>query len=155
MDQFHQFSATEALSKLDASPIGLSEEAMLNKRVLYGWNELPEAKHKPMWKVLLKQFGSLLVIVLLLAAVISYSMHHIIDVYVILTVVLINAIIGFVQEIRAEKAISSLKKMLVQHARVLRLGKPQLIPSRELVPGGYPPRHRLPSSALTCSICDH
>jgi P-type Ca2+ transporter type 2C len=82
-----------------------------------------------------KQFKSLLVAILFVAALISYVAGHVIDVYVILAVVLINAIIGFVQEIKAEQAVSALRKMMVQKARVVRQGKESVIPSRDLVPG--------------------
>ncbi|MEI2273161.1 HAD-IC family P-type ATPase [Sphingobacterium sp. ML3W] len=135
MNEFHKFTVIEALQKLESSPVGLDEGNLQERRKRYGWNELPEVERKPLWRILIKQFRNLLVVVLLLAAVISYIMHHVVDVYVILAVVLINATIGFTQEIRAERAISSLNKMLVQQARVRRGGEIRLIRSRELLPG--------------------
>lgn len=73
--------------------------------------------------------------ILLAAAFISFLTGHTLDVYAILAVLLINALIGFIQEFRAEKSIESLKKILVQQAHVIRDGQKIVVPARDLVPG--------------------
>ncbi|WP_188442769.1 cation-translocating P-type ATPase [Planktosalinus lacus] len=133
--QYHNLSIDEILSHFGTSPEGLSQQKVEEERTKYGWNKLPEVQKVSWLKLLFKQFKSLLVVILILAAVISYYAGHIIDMYVILVVVVINALIGFIQELKAEEAVSALKKMMVQKARVVRNGKESILPSRELVPG--------------------
>lgn len=135
MIQFHQLSTAEVLGKLETDTRGLDEDKVLRRRRQYGWNELPNPDRRPLWKGLLKQFRNLFVIILLLAAVISYAMDHILDVYVILVVVLANATIGFIHEVRADMAIRSLQGMFVPRARAIRGGKLIPLAVRDLVPG--------------------
>jgi Ca2+-transporting ATPase len=133
--EFYAQNTEEIIRYFDSSIKGLDSSEVSKSREKYGWNEIPEVKKASWLKLLLKQFKSLLVVILVIAAVISYFADHVIDTYVILAVVLINALIGFVQEIKAEQAVSSLRKMIVQRARVLRDGEEVTIPARELVPG--------------------
>ncbi|WP_215224898.1 cation-translocating P-type ATPase [Echinicola shivajiensis] len=136
MKLFYQLSGNEVLTELKSSmDEGLSSEEVLVRRKVYGWNEFEQVKGSSLLSKFFKQFKSWLVIILLMAALISFFTGHRVDTYVILIVVLINAAIGFVQEVRAESAIHSLKKMLVPKARVIRDGFSQLIPSKDLVPG--------------------
>lgn len=134
-DKSYTLDADQVLESLNSSAHGLSDTQVAERRAKYGWNEIPETKKAPWWLLLLKQFKSLLVVILIVAAAISYFADHVIDTYVILAVVVINAMIGFVQEMRAEQAVSSLKKMIVQRAHVIRNGKEVTLPSVELVPG--------------------
>ncbi|UCS92033.1 HAD-IC family P-type ATPase [Echinicola marina] len=136
MKYYHQLSTDEVLKELNSSQYsGLSEEEISNRRAIYGWNEFAQGKRISLIGLFFKQFKSWLVIILLIAAAISYLTGHSIDTYVILFVVLVNALIGFVQEFRAERAVHSLREMLVPQARVIRHGQTSIIPSRELVPG--------------------
>lgn len=132
---FYAMPVVSVLQYYGVSENGLDSDKIKKQREIHGWNEIPEAEKISWLKILLKQFKSLLVAILILAAVISYVAGHVIDMYVILAVVVINAALGFVQEMKAEQAVSALKKMIVQKARVVREGKESVIPSRELVPG--------------------
>jgi Ca2+-transporting ATPase len=132
---FYSISKEEALKKLGSSVEGLSQEQVEELRKTYGWNELPEAQKVSWLKMLGKQFKSILVFILIIAAVISFLVGHLVDMYVILAVVVINSLIGFIQELKAEQAVSALRKLMVQKARVIRDGKEEVVSSRELVPG--------------------
>ncbi|MBL7850863.1 MAG: HAD-IC family P-type ATPase [Cyclobacteriaceae bacterium] len=132
---YHALTVEEALRSLDSRREGLATEEVRRRQVVFGMNEIPEAQ-KTSWVLLfLRQFKSLLIAVLLVAAVIALAMGHLVDMYVIFAVIFINASIGFFQELRAENAVAALKRMLVQQARVLRDGKEKLVTAKELVPG--------------------
>jgi P-type Ca2+ transporter type 2C len=133
--QFHSISKEEALKHLGSSVDGLSQEQVDELRKTHGWNELPEAQKVSWIRMLAKQFKSLLVFILIIAAVISYAVGHVVDMYVILAVVVINSLIGFIQGLKAEQAVSALRKLMVQKARVIRSGKEFVVSLRELVPG--------------------
>jgi Ca2+-transporting ATPase len=132
---FHSQSIEDALIYLQSSAVGLETSSVESKRKQYGWNVLPERGKIHWFWILLKQFKSLLVAVLLVAAVICWLIGDMVDVYVITGIVLVNAAIGFAQERKSENAIASLKKMLVSKARVIRNGSTHIIMARELVPG--------------------
>jgi P-type Ca2+ transporter type 2C len=129
------FSPEDVLKELGSTTEGLSNKEVLDRRTQYGWNELPKAKKKSKILLFLNQFKSLLVLVLFIAAVLSYATGNVLDVYVIMIVVLIDASIGFFQNQRAESAIDSLKKMISPVAKVIRENEKLQIPARELVPG--------------------
>ena len=101
----------------------------------HGPNELPEAAHKPMWKVFAAQFASPLIYILFVAAVIAFAMGHSSDAAVILVVVLVNAVIGAFQEGRAEHSMEALRKMSSLKVRVVRGGAESIIEARDVVPG--------------------
>jgi P-type Ca2+ transporter type 2C len=123
------------LQNLNASPQGLSSSEARQRLVAYGKNELQEKKKKPVWLQFLYQFKDFMILILLAAAVLSGIMGDKIDTIIILTIVLLNAVVGFVQEFRAEKAMEALKKMTITHTQVLRDHHPVIISSTELVPG--------------------
>lgn len=125
--------AVEAL-RTDAQA-GLSQADAAARLTECGLNELPEAAHKPMWKVFAAQFASPLIYILFVAAVISFAMGHASDAVVILVVVLVNAVIGAVQEGRAEHSMTALRKMSSLKVRVVRDGGESIIEARHLVPG--------------------
>ncbi|ERM80738.1 hypothetical protein P872_21215 [Rhodonellum psychrophilum GCM71 = DSM 17998] len=133
--KFHSQSPEEALKNLQSSINGLDQETVGKIRKKYGWNEIPEKGRTHWIWILLRQLKSLLVFILLIAATISWFIGDMLDVYVILGIVILNAAIGFFLEQKAEKAISALKKMMVVKARVLRNGKSIIVMARELVPG--------------------
>jgi Ca2+-transporting ATPase len=132
---FHSKTIEETLSDLSTSSNGLSNTEVEKRRLEVGYNEISEIGKKHWFWILLKQFKSLLVLILFAAAAISLATNHIIDVYVILAVILINAAIGFFQELKAERAVASLRTMIVPQSKVIREGKSQLINAKELVPG--------------------
>jgi len=114
---------------------GLSGSEASERLKKHGPNELPEDKHKPLWRVFASQFASPLIYILFVAAVISFAMGHASDAVVILIVVLINALIGAVQEGRAEHSMTTLRKLSALKVRVIRDGKESIIEARDLVPG--------------------
>ncbi|NVM31582.1 MAG: HAD-IC family P-type ATPase, partial [Candidatus Helarchaeota archaeon] len=134
---FHSRTLDTVLEDLVSGLGGLSDEDAENRLQIYGPNELPEKKGKHPVLIFLRQFNNILTYVLILAAVISYisDPHYLIDVYIITAVIVINSIMGFIQENKAERAIQALKKLIVPFAKVYREGKLKRIKSRELVPG--------------------
>ncbi len=133
---FHSKPVEKVLEELSSHPAkGLASAGAKERLHKFGLNEIPEGKTVHPIFIFLKQFHSWLIYVLIGAALFSFFTGHIFDVYIILTVLLFNAIIGFVQEYKAEKAISALKQMVVPFAKVLREGELLKIPAKELVPG--------------------
>lgn len=114
---------------------GLSEEQITRQRIQYGLNTLPVAAPNPWWKRLLRQFHNLLIYVLLVAAILAGMLAEWLDMAVILAVVLVNVLIGFIQEGKAERALSAIQSMLSSEARVVRGGDHTVIDAQELVPG--------------------
>jgi Ca2+-transporting ATPase len=119
---------------------GLSSQGVINKREKYGYNELKEAKKKSLFVKFLEQFQDFMVIVLIIAAIISgivgmQNGEGFTDTIIIMVVIICNAIIGVVQENKAEKALDALKKLSSHSAKTIRDGKLQVLQSRELVPG--------------------
>ena len=114
---------------------GLTHEQVLAARQVSGWNELPTVKGTGPFRVLLRQFSNFLVMILIIAAGVALALGEMIDATTIGLVVLLNAILGFVQEWRAETALASLRKLLSPQATVIREGQDQVVPAREVVPG--------------------
>jgi len=128
--------ATEVASALDTSTdVGLSGAAAGERLTEYGPNELVEKKQRPTWMLLLDQFTSPMILVLIAAAVTTALIGHTKDTVVILAIVVFNGVVGFVQEYRAGEAMDALKQMSSPDARVVRDGEVRLLPAREVVPG--------------------
>ena len=134
-EQWHNLSPDETLRGLNSRRSGLTGHETEKRLLLCGANELKGKQKTPPMVVFLRQFLNPLIYILIIAAVISIIVEHYIDAWVILGVLLLNAIIGFTQEIRAEKAIESLIQMAAPKARVRRDGHIQLLPAREIVSG--------------------
>lgn len=132
------------LEILKASEQGLTSEEVLEKQNIYGFNEIPEKK-EPLWKMIVAQFQDVMVYILLGAVVVSVLVpilhtgqldrHEFLNAAVIFAVIIINAVLGFLQEWRAENAIALLKKLSAPHVKVRRNGVVSVIPARELVAG--------------------
>ncbi|MCT4682476.1 MAG: HAD-IC family P-type ATPase, partial [Roseicyclus sp.] len=116
-------------------PLGLTPTEIATARSTHGWNELPEGTPVSPLTVLWRQVSGLLVLMLIAAALIALALGEVVDAIAIGAVVVLNAALGFVQEWRAERAIRSLKAMMSPQAVVIREGREQVIPARELVPG--------------------
>jgi P-type Ca2+ transporter type 2C len=123
------------LEQYQTSASGLSSVEASKRLETYGPNEIESAKKKHPIFYFLKQFRSILIYILLLAALIAYIFDHLIDTYVILAIILINAFIGFIQEYRAEKAVEALKSHIVEKAFVYRDGEMVEVSAKSLVLG--------------------
>jgi Ca2+-transporting ATPase len=132
---FHTLTPEEVCEVLKTGPQGLSETAALERLGLYGPNELTAGKKISAWRILLRQFANLLIVILLAAMVISLVLGDRLDAWVILAIVLACVVLGFIQEYRAEKAAAALQKLAAPEATVVREGKERAIPAREVAPG--------------------
>lgn len=132
---WHSLSAEEALALQGSHSKGLTHEESRTRLSRFGKNRLPEIKPRPHWLSFLLQFHNPLIYVLLAAGVITFLLGDYIDAGVIFGVVLINALIGFIQEGKAEKALNAIRAMLASHATVLRDGMRYKIDAHGLVPG--------------------
>ena len=132
---WHSLTPEETLQGLNSSSEGLSTEQAQERLEQYGPNKLPEPRRRGPLMRLLLQFHNVLIYVLLAAAATTAWMDHWLDTFVILGVVVINALIGFLQEGKAEKALDAIRNLLSVEAQVCRDGKRQEIPAIDLVPG--------------------
>lgn len=128
-------SANQVCAALRTSPLGLSASEAKDRLACVGPNSLPQAKRRSAVQRLLAQFKNILILVLLAAAVITVILGHAVDAAVIVGVVLINAVVGFVQEGRAEKALNAIRDMLTSRASVIRDGVRTIVAVEQLVPG--------------------
>ena len=133
--RWHQKEVKEAVEDIGSSLHGLSLEEAQKRLGQYGPNELKEKKKKTPFMMLLDQFKDFMIIVLIVAAVIAGIAGKPIDAIAIIAIVILNAIIGFIQEYRAEEAMAALKKMAAPVSTVLRAGMPANIKASEIVPG--------------------
>ncbi|MBM4064776.1 MAG: cation-translocating P-type ATPase [Planctomycetes bacterium] len=133
--RWHQNDINAVIEDLKSSLQGLSTEESKRRLEEYGPNELKEGKKKTPLGMLLDQFKDFMIIVLIAAAVISGIIGDAADTIAIIVIVALNAVIGFVQEYRAEKAMEALKMMAAPSATVLRDGHHLTLPASELVPG--------------------
>lgn len=132
---WHALPSKDVVSALESGPNGLSEEDARRRLAEIGPNRLPPPKRRgPILRFLI-QFNDVLIYVLLAAAGVTALLGHWIDTQVILIVVLVNAVIGFIQEGKAEKALDAIRKMLAPKASVIRGGHRSSIPGDDVVPG--------------------
>jgi len=132
---WHTKSIDSIYSEMNSSKTGLTESESANRLDKYGKNKLVKKQKFTALKIFTNQFKSFLVALLTLAVFVSYYLGEIVDAYVIGVIIILNALLGFIQEYKAERAIESLKKLSKTNARVLRDGKEELIDSENLVPG--------------------
>jgi Ca2+-transporting ATPase len=132
---FHSFDIKESLEKLKTSEKGLSSKDAEHRIERYGYNEIETEEGAKAFTILLKQFTDPLVYILIAAIGISVFVGETLDAIAIGAIVILNAVLGFIQEFRAEKAIALLKKLSAPDAVVIRDGKEQVIPAKLLVPG--------------------
>ena len=132
---WYQLTVKETFEKLRASESGLSNSEIKERLLQFGPNKFIEEEKISRLKILVHQFTSTLIYILLIAGVVTIFLNEYIDSGVIFAVVILNAIIGYIQEYKAEESVRALKKMVVPKAKVLREGKEKEINSEELVPG--------------------
>lgn len=136
MTDWHKLDPQQAVRQFNSHlQTGLTAEEVARRFAEYGPNELVERGTKSPWSILLEQFTGIMVVILMISAVVSVILGETIDALVILIIVVLNAILGFTQEYRAERGMAALKRMAVPHVRVRRDGHLQEITARELVPG--------------------
>ena len=132
---WHQLSAEEVLSQLGTSAVGLSAPEAAKRQKASGPNRVSAKRGTPAWMKFIRQFHQPLVYIMIIAIGVTSSLGEWVDAVVIGGIVLVNAIVGFLQETKAETAIEALARMIVTEANVRREDKKQRIPSESLVAG--------------------
>jgi len=135
MTRWHQQPAGAVLAGLGTSPAGLGSAEAASRLREHGPNVLEEAKRRTALGMLASQFTDFMILVLLGAAVVSGLIGDVEDTVAIVAIVLLNAVVGFVQEYRAERAMEALKAMAAPTATVVRDGQTAVVPAAEVVPG--------------------
>lgn len=135
MKEWYQISAEEVKKKMETSEHGLTTEEAAKRLAQYGENVLAEGKKKSVFAVFFGQFADLLVGILIVAAAISACSGNPESTFVILVVIVLNALLGTIQYVKAEKSLESLKDLTSPNAKVLRSGVKVEIPAKEVVPG--------------------
>lgn len=132
---WHNLSINKIIANLKTSLDGLSQGEAKNRLKKFGYNELPRKSPLSKAVIFFNQFKSALVFILLIAAGVSFFLGEMIDSYVIFAAVLLNVVIGFFQENKAQNALFKLREVIITQAKVIREGGEHLIGARELVPG--------------------
>ncbi len=132
---YHALSAEHLAELLASAPTGLTEKEVVLRRGQFGPNELAEAPPPARWKLFVGQFRAAVVWLLIVAALISGAMGEWTDSLAIMAIVLLNGVLGFLQEDKSRRALDALRKMSAPLAHVVRDGALQTIPAQELVPG--------------------
>jgi Ca2+-transporting ATPase len=114
---------------------GLTSQQVSSRYDQFGRNKLPDPNNRSPWLIFLLQFKSTIVYILIIAAIISFIYNHLLDVYIIVGIVIINAIVGFIQEFKAERSIEALKQLIIEQVTAIRDGKSVKLSAHELVPG--------------------
>ncbi|BBH19635.1 calcium-translocating P-type ATPase, SERCA-type [Paenibacillus baekrokdamisoli] len=134
--KWHQMGETDLAEALQASlNTGLSSDAATERQMQVGRNELSEGKKASPWLLFLGQFKDFMVLVLIGATLISGLLGEYLDAITIVAIIVINAVLGFMQEFRAERSLRALKELSAPSAKVLRDGESIVVPASELVPG--------------------
>jgi Ca2+-transporting ATPase len=134
-DAWHSKKSEQVLSELRVDQKGLSSEEVKRRLEEFGYNELKEKKRVTPFQIFLNQFKDVFVIMLLAATVISFLIGETVDAITIAIIVILNSVVGFIQEYRSEKAMEAMKKLTAPKARVIRNGDETVVDAREIVPG--------------------
>ncbi|HQQ37997.1 MAG TPA: HAD-IC family P-type ATPase [bacterium] len=132
---WHTKSSTAVIEELHSSERGLNSQEVTLRLKQYGLNKLPDAKVDGIFTIFLRQFQSPLIYILVAASIIVFAMGEVVDGSIILAILLFNAIVGTIQEGKAQNTLLALKKFVETKATVLRDGKEIIISDTELVPG--------------------
>ncbi len=133
---WYQLSVQDVVRQLETDPAqGLTDGEARRRLEQHGPNELIERGGRTSWQILVEQVTNILTLILIGAAAVSIFLGDVLDAIVIMAIVVLNALLGFSQEYRAEQAMAALKRMAVPTVRVRRNGKVQEISARDLVPG--------------------
>jgi Ca2+-transporting ATPase len=135
-EAWHSQPVEEVLKRLGTEQeYGLSTDEAKKRLIQHGYNELLEKPPTPLWRRVLDQLKEFVVLLLIGASLISFLLGETVDAIAIIAIVILNAVIGVIQESRAEASLAALKKLAAPDARVLRDGQRVSLPARELVPG--------------------
>ena len=132
---WHLLPLSEITQLLNTTSSGLDEVTATNRLCEHGKNQIEDTKKKTILQMILCQLSDFMILILIAAAIISGIIGDVTDTIIILSIIIMNAAVGFIQEYRAEKAMEALKNMAANHARILREGKMIDIPASDLVPG--------------------
>ncbi len=136
MDSWHTTRAGEAVLRLGTdADCGLSSAEAARRLAEAGPNELPSGVAIPAWKIFLRQFRSILIVILLVAIILSLALGHVMETAGIAVITLFTVVLGFVQEYRADRSLEALRRMAAPTATVIRDGEEREVPAREVVPG--------------------
>jgi Ca2+-transporting ATPase len=155
--EWHSLEKERLLDSLKSSEAGLSDEEAKRRLEEYGPNELTAKEGVSSLQIFFGQFKDIFVMMLLFAIVVSVAINELVDAATIAVIVILNAIVGFVQEYRSEKAMEAMKNLTAPKARVLRNGKEVIIPSRDVVPGDIvllEAGDRIPADARLLNVVD-
>ena len=133
--EWHTLNPEQVLEHFEVQENGLTTEQAKSRLAQYGPNQLEEAPRPSFLQMLWEQLNNFVVILLIVASVISSLLGDYVEAAAIMAIVVLNAILGIVQERRAEEALAALKKLAAPDAQVMRDGRRQTVPSYELVPG--------------------
>ncbi len=133
--EWYKLSAEKALQQAGSTPNGLNSDEAARRLEQHGPNELREKAHRSRWQILLEQFKGILTVLLVIAAIISAVLGDWIEAVAILIIVVLNGVLGYTQESRAEQSMEALKRMAVPVVRVRRDGQLRESSARDLVPG--------------------
>jgi len=162
--EWHSMEKKKVLESLNATKVGLSTEEAEQRLEKFGPNELVEKERVSPLQIFLGQFKDIFVIMLIIAMIITIVIaisgsegEEFVEVATIGAIVVLNAVVGFVQEYRSEKAMEAMQKLTAPKARVLRDGTEKIIPSREIVPGDIvllEAGDRIPADARLLEVVD-
>ncbi len=132
---WHTLTVEETFKRLNSSPNGLTAAEAARRLEQFGPNEVQSAGRISALSILLEQFKNVLIVILLLATALSAFLGHGVEAIAITVIVLFAVLLGFIQEYRAERAIEALREMAAPAATVIREGRENRVPARDLVPG--------------------
>jgi len=132
---WHSKSCETVFNEMHTKPEGLNEEEFLNRIKQYGYNSLPQAQARTWYARLWEHLNNVLIWVMLVSSIIAVMLNHAVDAIIIVLVVVVNTVIGYLQEGKAEKALEAIQNMVAPRASLLRNGKRISIDARQLVPG--------------------
>ncbi|MDQ0190824.1 calcium-translocating P-type ATPase, SERCA-type [Alicyclobacillus cycloheptanicus] len=132
---WHSLAVKDCFSLLESSPAGLTDEQVQERRATYGLNQLADGKKVSLLTVFFNQFRDFMIVVLIAATLVSGLLGEYTDAITIIAIIILNGVLGFVQEVRAERSLSALKELTAPMARVRRNGQVVQLPAKELVPG--------------------
>jgi Ca2+-transporting ATPase len=132
---WHLLPLSEIVRLLNTTPSGIDNSTASLLLTEHGKNEIVDKKKKTIFQMLLHQLFDFMILILIIAAIISGILGDLTDTVIIIAIVIINALVGFIQEYRAEKAMEALKNMVPNHARIMREGKKIDISVTDIVPG--------------------